>query len=256
MADEVETEYKYLNGRGLKKLWSLIAPKNHASASTEYGAASTTNYGHVLITDAIAGDDTTNAIVPRQSAVAPKNHASSATTYGVASSSNYGHVKITDSATTKDSQTAASTKLLNDLFKFQYVNSYNVTSASPALESGTINVAMNTSKTLFKVYGYYSYKSNKTRVAIPGMSGWYGVKINLSNKITTSTAYRISAGYVIGITSGALVAGAGTTTFAIGTDGNLYLRASTAAALTVFPNAVADQVYLPPCLYINSNFGD
>lgn len=265
MADtEVTTEYKYLNGNGLTKLWSIIkdkfsgyATKNHATTSTENGVSTTTMYGHVKLTDNPNISDTTSAIVPRQSAVAPKNHASSATTYGVGNSSTYGHLKITDNLSTSDSSVAASTKLVQNLFKFSYNNSYGTSSASVTLSDASFNCSINASKTLFKFYGHFVIKNSCTRSSIPGMSGWYGIKINLTNKITTSTAYRINAaGFRIDLTSSAQMASQGSQAIAIGTDGNVYLIPATSASWSLGSGTVAEYVYFSPSLYINSNFGN
>lgn len=86
------------------------APINHADTGTTYGAATTTQYGHVRLSDDISADEGT-ATVPSMSAVnnlktqvdelaegggnyAPINHASDETTYGVGTSSLFGHVKV------------------------------------------------------------------------------------------------------------------------------------------------------------------
>lgn len=118
------------------------APTNHASTATTYGAASTSNYGHVRLSNttpsmdgtAAVGDSTdvarANHVHPSDTSrvpttrkinnldlsqdrtltasdvgASPTNHASTATTYGKGTSSNYGHVKISDSLT--DTTTAA-----------------------------------------------------------------------------------------------------------------------------------------------------
>lgn len=112
------------------------APTNHASTATTYGAASTSNYGHVKLSNTTPSMDGTAAVgdstdvaranhvhpsdtsrVPTSRKVnnkqlssditlaasdvgaAPTDHASTATTYGKGTSSNYGHVKISDSLT-------------------------------------------------------------------------------------------------------------------------------------------------------------
>lgn len=112
------------------------APTNHASTATTYGAASTSNYGHVKLSNTTPSMDGTAAVgnstdvaranhvhpsdtsrVPTSRKVnskalsaditltasdvgaSPTNHASTATTYGIGTSSNYGHVKISDSLT-------------------------------------------------------------------------------------------------------------------------------------------------------------
>lgn len=85
------------------------APKNHASTGTTYGKGTTSNYGHVKLSDstnstsaaASGGVAATPAAVKAAydlaNGKAPKAHASTATTYGAGSATNYGHVKLSDS---------------------------------------------------------------------------------------------------------------------------------------------------------------
>lgn len=93
------------------------APTNHASTSMAYGKGTSTNYGHVKLSDSILStSDTAGGIAATPSAVkaaydlangkAPKSHASTATTYGTGSSTNYGHVKL--SASTNSSSGTSS----------------------------------------------------------------------------------------------------------------------------------------------------
>ena len=78
--------------------FTTYAPLSHATSSSIYGVGTTSNYGHVRISNGdvnsishsnglVAGMDHTHGNY------APKAHASNATTYGVGSSSYYGHVK-------------------------------------------------------------------------------------------------------------------------------------------------------------------
>lgn len=84
------------------------APKYHASTLTTYGVGTSTNYGHVRLSDATGstsaasgGTAATPAAVKTAydlaNGKAPKAHASTATTYGTGSSTNYGHVKLSAS---------------------------------------------------------------------------------------------------------------------------------------------------------------
>lgn len=96
---------------------SSRAPKNHASTLTTYGLGTSTNYGHVKLSDFISStSDINNGTAATPKAVksaydlangkAPKAHASTATTYGTGSSTNYGHVKL--SASTNSSSGTSS----------------------------------------------------------------------------------------------------------------------------------------------------
>lgn len=85
------------------------APTAHASTSTTYGKGTTSDYGHVKLSDstsstsaaASGGIAATPAAVKAAydlaSGKAPTSHASTATTYGAGTSSNYGHVKLSAS---------------------------------------------------------------------------------------------------------------------------------------------------------------
>ena len=83
------------------------APTDHASSATTYGKGTSSNYGHVKLSDATnSSSSTSDGVAATPAAVksaydlangkAPTSHASSATTYGMATSSNYGHVKLSD----------------------------------------------------------------------------------------------------------------------------------------------------------------
>ena len=110
------------------------APNNHASSATTYGVGSSSNYGHLKISDQYTSIlSACSGVAASQKAVAdaysalntaiggkaPNNHASSATSYGVGSSSNYGHLKISDQYTSvlsACSGVAASQKAVADAY--------------------------------------------------------------------------------------------------------------------------------------------
>lgn len=86
------------------------SPYKHTSTTGEYGMASPTEFGHVVITD----DNPFNAllsstIVPTRKAIynycAPKSHAHTTSIYGAATQSYYGHVKIRDTTPFGNSST-------------------------------------------------------------------------------------------------------------------------------------------------------
>ena len=124
---------------------SAKAPNNHASSATTYGVGSSSNYGHLKISDQYTSIlATCSGVAASQKAVAdaysalntaisnactslntsingkaPTSHASTATTYGVGSSSNYGHLKISDQYTSvlsACSGVAASQKAVADAY--------------------------------------------------------------------------------------------------------------------------------------------
>ena len=82
------------------------APKNHKSTTTEYGGASSTEYGHVKLTDTVTTEQVDSskgiAITPKYALTlagkyAPKNHATTGSLYGLGDNSRYGHVKLSKS---------------------------------------------------------------------------------------------------------------------------------------------------------------
>lgn len=84
------------------------AQTNHASTATTYGTGTSSNYGHVKLSDSYnstsgassgvaATPNAVKAVHDLADGKAPKAHASTATTYGTGSSTNYGHVKLSAS---------------------------------------------------------------------------------------------------------------------------------------------------------------
>lgn len=82
------------------------APKNHKSTTTEYGGASSTEYGHVKLTDTVTAEQVDSskgiAVTPKYALTlagkyAPKNHATTGSFYGLGDNSRYGHVKLSKS---------------------------------------------------------------------------------------------------------------------------------------------------------------
>lgn len=81
-----------------------MAPIDHASTETIYGIGTSTEYGHVKISDSYtAVGSADSGLVPSQKALsdglitkAPYNHASNTTFFGVATDHDWGHVKLVD----------------------------------------------------------------------------------------------------------------------------------------------------------------
>lgn len=263
MAD-VKPEYKYLNGNGLSKVWALIkekfASKNHATTSTENGVSTTTMYGHVKLTDNPNIDDTTSAIVPRQSAVAPKNHASSATTYGVGSSSAYGHVKLLDTVDTSVHGAISSTALNNYFYMTRAgsvtpasLKSAGIISTTTGFRSwGSITLMQNADGTLFKVYGELCCTGTFafTQVAIPGTSR-YGFKIGTLKK-KPSSAYSAYVG-LSWYDSNMTMATCYERDIFVTTDGSVYGSISSDVKSTTLSCCY---IFIPPTLLVNTSFGD
>lgn len=110
--------YKTATNDSITGLTNSKAPTSHASSATTYGTGSSTNYGHVKLSDSTSStsgvsggiaatpaavkavnDSLSSNVSSLQSSIdgkAPTSHASSDTTYGTGSSTKYGHVKLSD----------------------------------------------------------------------------------------------------------------------------------------------------------------
>jgi hypothetical protein len=146
------------------------APIDHASSSTNYGLATRTKYGHVMLSDdyeyllvsdsiSLGGGSsaTYDGIGASQKALcyayndlldnkAPNDHADPSTTYGVGSATDYGHVKLSDIYASAVSGTAiaASQNALYDAYNslLTAINQISVGDLSSeylSLTGGTVN---------------------------------------------------------------------------------------------------------------------
>lgn len=104
------TSYNLIDSEG--EFIPSKAPTYHASEETTYGKGSSSQYGHVKLsntyTSSVSGGDAAGGIGASQNALynaytnrAPISHASSATTYGQGNASNFGHVKLSNAYASK-----------------------------------------------------------------------------------------------------------------------------------------------------------
>lgn len=147
-------------------------------------------------------------------------------------------------------------------------SSWSVTSTAMGSNlacSGTLSLAQSADGSLFKVYGTF-YMSNSasssktgTLVAIPGLSGKYGVKTGLQLHTAPTAAYQVDGSgvthYRASYTGTAVMRNAFAAPFAVGTDGYIYVNAQSSASQTV-DGTTQDRTFYPACLYFNTNFGD
>lgn len=181
------------------------APTSHASSATTYGTGTSSNYGHLKLSDSTSSTSgTSGGIAATPSAVkaaydlangkAPTSHASSATTYGTGTDTNYGHLKLSDSTSSTSSTsggtaaTPAAVKAAYDLASGK-AGVYSTTFASTGWTSQAITVTAAThgcgtapmvqvqvlNGSNYEVY--YGYPSN----------GWK-VSINSSGDVTLSVS--------------------------------------------------------------------
>ena len=127
--------------------------------------------------------------------------------------------------------------------------------------SGTMYLAQSATSGTFKVYGnvFIQRSTNSqttvSKTAIPGISGSYGIKLALKLNTPPTTAFTIATpGANLAVNSGG-VYGAYNINIAVGTDGYIYLDASTSSTTTVGASSTL-RWFFYPCLYFNTNFGD
>lgn len=126
--------------------------------------------------------------------------------------------------------------------------------------NNTITLAQNSDGSLFKVYGVLGGLNNtgstKTlaKTAVAGLSGVYGIKTSLQLNTAPTEAYVVAPMQRINGNHDN-VSGIWDSSFAVGTDGYIYLHANTESSISLTNNQQVAMWYTP-CLYINSNFGD
>lgn len=126
--------------------------------------------------------------------------------------------------------------------------------------NNTITLAQNSDGSLFKVYGILGGLNNtgstKTlaKTAVAGLSGVYGIKTSLQLNTAPNEAYVVAPMQRINGDPNN-VSGIWDSSFAVGTDGYIYLHANTENSISLTNNQQVAMWYTP-CLYINSNFGD
>lgn len=126
--------------------------------------------------------------------------------------------------------------------------------------NNTITLAQNSDGSLFKVYGILGGLNNtgstKTlaKTAVAGLSGVYGIKTSLQLNTAPTEAYVVAPMQRVNGDPNN-VSGIWDSSFAVGTDGYIYLHANSENSLSLTNNQQVAMWYTP-CLYINSNFGD
>lgn len=123
-----------------------------------------------------------------------------------------------------------------------------------------MTLAQNSDGSIFKVYGNLQVNPNASvaKKPIAGMSGYYGVDLNLQLASAPTQAYIIKAGGVVIGTRNDTVATYGSvgTDLAVGTDGKIYMFPNTFSENVRFDNTSACRCWAFPCVYFNTNFGD
>ena len=123
-----------------------------------------------------------------------------------------------------------------------------------------LTLAQNSDGSIFKVYGNLQVNPSASvaKKAIAGMSGYYGVDLNLQLASAPTEAYIIKAGGVVIGTRNDAIATYGSigTDLAVGTDGRVYMFPNTSSGNVSFDNTSAVRCWAFPCVYFNISFGD
>lgn len=141
-----------------------------------------------------------------------------------------------------------------DLDKFNLTSRSNLT---PTINIGVlgnltnVQFATDSTSSIYKVYG---------RVQITNLYGTAGaltLKLG-STSLRPTTAYEINTGALIVVTnSNDIVSSVGSRNLKIETNGDITVVSPTESSLMTLDGTTKFiNIYIPPCLYFNSNFGD
>ena len=123
-----------------------------------------------------------------------------------------------------------------------------------------MTLAQNDDGSLFKFYGTLGGVNDtgstktKTKVAVAGLSGMYGIKTSLHLNTAPQNAYIVSPLQEIRGTNQNVAAVWGTS-FAVGTDGYIYVYVNSSQSFSM-TNGSQINIWHHPCIYFNENFGD
>lgn len=127
---------------------------------------------------------------------------------------------------------SANTKIdnLNNAFAMSTKTHNGTAIHAKALSASYLTVMSNSAGTIINITGRVQFENQQTRVAIPGASGYYGIK-TLIRIPSVTEAHTFDCSGVVSV-AGAAVSSL-STAFAIGSDGYIYLYYGTA---TTTPN--------------------
>ena len=150
----------------------------------------------------------------------------------------------------------------------QMFNLTNVTSTttfdgfgSITLNSPKLTLAQNSTSSIYKLYGRLEY-SNATsttitvaKSAVTGLSGYYGIKTTLRLTTPPEESYIVDGCEGIAERQDSRDFDTYIASFAVDTDGYIWVCVTTGNNLSVAPYR-HDHVIYTPCLYFNTSFGD
>lgn len=132
---------------------------------------------------------------------------------------------------------SANTKIdnLNNAFVLSSTTYKGTEITANALSDSHLTVMSNTEGTIINVFGLVRFSSTQNRVAIPGTSGYYGIKSHIQiSSINEAHTFDVSGVFNVDNTA---VQGL-STSFAIGSDGYIYLwYGSSKSTPTITSNA-------------------
>ena len=169
--------------------------------------------------------------------------------------------------TTQGTAIATNSSAINELQnKFKLTNNTsqdgsNITSITNATTSGKLYLSQNSDGSLFKLYGRFqidniTQNTTSTKVAIPGLTGNYGIKTNLRVAQPQEAYIIISAGTYYAINGQAqnyVVNDVIETQIAVGTDGYIYLEVGNSNSRNYYYGFIYRYIF-DNCLYFNENF--
>lgn len=118
---------------------------------------------------------------------------------------------------------------LNNSFRLTPVTYQGTKIHSVASSASVLNVLKNTENTIINIYGRVAFSSAVTPVAIPGITGYYGAKTNVTlGKLNNAYIFESSGClYFYSKTESRYMSQHPTEVFALGTDGYVYLICNT-----------------------------
>lgn len=127
-------------------------------------------------------------------------------------------------------------------------------------------LSQNSDGSMFKFYGTLQVNAftstNGASVpltSIPGMSGFKGIATGCTLATAPDTAYTVNGSVYLSVhlQDDTRVKTTGGVSFAVGTDGQIYIRPRETTATTEdYASGEFHRYWMPACLYFNSNFGD
>ena len=171
-----------------------------------------------------------------------------------------------DVNTVSGSVSTLDTKLTALINKFNLNDSDDLEITLPSgltVVLNNVRLVQNSDGSLFKFYGLLRLqRSSSSNVvinlsAVAGLANTYGLATGLYLNNAPTTAYLVNGGgqQVRSTADGSNVTTLIGANFAVGTDGQIYIFATTSPSITVYGNTLT-QFFYWASLYFNDNFGD